>query len=419
MSRIRTARTVATLLAGGVLAAAVLTAGQPAASDVAIPVADAAPTTEMTNVPLTGSAGEPRPGTTSGKAEREIRVERNATGAFRAVSLSWEKGVRLDHGAHATARFHRNGEWTAWQDIPLGGDQDSGEAKRTGSGVFFSDTSDGAQLRLTTEKGELPRNLRLSLINPDKKPEASGSKGTQRLTMKPAAAVGTAGASAADRLEPVVHTRADWGADESKADPGLKGMDTVRAMVVHHTVNGNAYRPEDVPSLMRAIYTDKIENEGYGDFPYHFVVDRFGGIWEGRRGSIAASPSASPKAILGGHAAGYNTGTLGVATLGNFEPTEEGSAKPEPDMLNGVRDILAWKGAQYQLDPKGKAVLDFAGQKPKTVDVVSGHRDVYATLCPGEDLYALLPALRQQVADRMEQAQEPAGTAPAEPRAQR
>ncbi|KNB53221.1 hypothetical protein AC230_07175 [Streptomyces caatingaensis] len=399
-------RAATTLLTGGVLAAAVLTAQQPPTpSDLAAPVADVAPTTQMTNVPLTGSTGEPRPGTASGRTGREITVEKNSTAPFRAVSLSWEKGVRLDRGAHAVARFHRDGAWTAWQDVPLAGDQDSDEAGRAGSGVFFSDTSDGVQLRLTTEKGELPKNLRLSLINPDKKADAGRGGRAPRLTMKPvAAAVGTAGTSAADRLMPAVHTRADWGADESKADPGLKGMATVRAMVVHHTVNGNDYRPEDVPSLMRAIYADKIDNQKYGDFPYHFVVDRFGGIWEGRRGSIAANPSADPKAILGGHAAGYNTGTLGVATLGNFEPTEKGGGKPGNDMLEGVRDILAWKGAQYELAPRGKAVLDFPGQKPRTVDVISGHRDVYQTLCPGEDLYALLPTLREQVAGRMEQA---------------
>ncbi|WP_327153380.1 FG-GAP-like repeat-containing protein [Streptomyces tubercidicus] len=420
MSKARTAQSLTALLLGGALTTAVLTAETPARTDFLAPAADAAPVTELTNVPMTATKDTAEPNTQPSKANQEINVQKNSTEPFRVIALSWKKSAPLDHDARALARFHRDGSWGRWQEIPLDGDQITDEeATRAGSPVFFSDTADGVQLRMTTPKGELPADLRLSLINPDKKAEGSAPQQTR---IDPAAW----SAGDADRLRPAVHSRADWGADESLADSGYKGMDSVKAMFVHHTVNGNQYSREDVPGLLRAIYTNGIRNLGYGDFPYNFVVDRFGRVWEGRKGSTDASPTSDPKAIMAGHALGFNRDTLGVATLGNFESNVAGSGpnpQPSEPMMDGLAKLLAWKGAQYGLDPKGKATLTSGGgggnRYPKgrkvSLDVISGHRDVFNTLCPGEHLYDKLPDLRKRVAQLMD-AHNPDQPAPHTPR---
>ncbi|MGW1075025.1 N-acetylmuramoyl-L-alanine amidase [Streptomyces sp. NPDC002537] len=223
---------------------------------------------------------------------------------------------------------------------------------------------------------------------------------------------------AAQAQEPDVKSRADWGADEDLADPGYKTQSSIKAAMVHHTVTGNnSYSREDVPRIINGIYVHHITQLGYGDFPYHFIVDRFGDIWEGRKGSVAMRPDTDIPGILGGHAQGFNTNTFGVAALGNFEPhNSEGgedtgpNPKPTKKMRDSLVDLLAWKLGQYGLDPKGKVDLTSAGgggtnpHPPGTVlnvDVITGHQDVNVTACPGQKMHDLLPQVRKKAAQGM------------------
>ena len=83
-------------------------------------------------------------------------------------------------------------------------------------------------------------------------------------------------------------------------------------MHVHHTVNSNDYAPEDVPALLRGIYRYHTKNLGWSDVGYNFLVDRFGGIWQGRAGGSAL-------AVRGAHTLGFNSTSTGIAVIGNFE----------------------------------------------------------------------------------------------------
>ncbi|MFC5724519.1 N-acetylmuramoyl-L-alanine amidase [Streptomyces gamaensis] len=78
-------------------------------------------------------------------------------------------------------------------------------------------------------------------------------------------------------------------------------------------------------------------------------------------------------------------------------------------MKQSIADLLAWKLDQYHLDPLGRTELTSRGGSGNphpsgtrlTVDVITSHRDVNSTLCPGQKMYDFLPELRRQVADRM------------------
>ncbi|MFD9335348.1 N-acetylmuramoyl-L-alanine amidase [Streptomyces sp. NPDC060028] len=323
---------------------------------------------------------------------------------FSSLGLSWRRGTPEAGVPDFTAemRMRRGGVREEWRSLPL--EREEGvaeEAGRAGAPAFYAGRTgeaDGVELRFTSPSGLLPRDLRLSFIAP-----------------------ATAGAALSHPFEeakaPAIATRADWGADESLADPGLKTQSSLRAVLVHHTVTGNnSYTREQVPDIVNGIYVHHIKDLGYGDFPYHFVVDRFGGVWEGRKGSVEMQPGGAVPAILGAHAAGFNTGTFSVALLGNFEPNntaggEDSGRDPEPTrvMLRRVADLLAWKLGQYGLDPLGTTRLTStggAGTNPHaagaelTVPVIAGHRDVNATACPGGRFYAALPRLRGAVALR-------------------
>ncbi|MGW6604509.1 N-acetylmuramoyl-L-alanine amidase [Streptomyces sp. NPDC055036] len=369
--------------------------------------ATAADSSQVEDTTLTDGNGKPA-GTLSAKAGSgtgkvfstgEITGER-----FSSIGLSWKKESAVDDGLTAETRVHRDGAWESWREVPLELDEGvAEEAKRAGAPAFYTDDADGVEVRFTSPKGSLPQDLRLSFIDPAQGQAASSPDRRPRST-------GTG--------QPDVKLRKDWGADETLSDPGYKTQPSIKAAVIHHTVTGNnSYTQEQVPQIINGIYVQHIKVLGYGDFPYHFIVDRFGGIWEGRKGSIEMRPGTEIPGILGGHASGFNTNTFGVAMLGNFEPNNsEGGEDTGPDpkptdaMVKSLADVLAWKSGQYQLNPEGSTQLVSAGgggTNPHPVGtvldvpVISSHRDVNVTACPGAKLYEMLPDLRKQVADQL------------------
>jgi hypothetical protein len=198
-------------------------------------------------------------------------------------------------------------------------------------------------------------------------------------------------ASGEDLLGPV-HTRADWGADESMRRCSPTYAAGVRAVVVHHTDQPNDYARSDVPALIRADYAYHVQARGWCDIGYNLLVDRFGGIWEGRYGGV-------DRAVVGAHAEGFNSGTLGVAYLG-----ETDDVAPPAAARAALARVAAYAGRHWDFDPAGHVRLTSGGSprygagRSVRLPRVMGHRDVGLTDCPGRLLYADLPAVRRSAA---------------------
>ena len=200
---------------------------------------------------------------------------------------------------------------------------------------------------------------------------------------------GLARADAADSrtLLRGVRTRKDWGADESIRSGKPTYAKAVQAVVVHHTAGGNDYAPEDVPRKIRADYAYHVKARGWSDLGYNLVVDKYGGIWEGRAGGLG-------RAVIGAHAAGFNTGTLGVSLLGDMT-----KAQPTAATVKAMSRVAAYAAATWRFDPTGAVTLTSKGS-PKyrsgtkvRLGRVHGHRDTGRTACPGA-LYDRLGAIR-------------------------
>ncbi|WP_327289780.1 N-acetylmuramoyl-L-alanine amidase [Streptomyces sp. NBC_01198] len=194
-------------------------------------------------------------------------------------------------------------------------------------------------------------------------------------------------------LRPVVVGRTAWHADEQSVRKGLVYDHSVKAVFVHHTDNPNDYDcKKDVPAMLLALEQQHIAL-GWDDLGYNFVVDRCGDIYEGRSGSAVRD-------VRGAHTEGFNTDTIGIAALGNF-----GAGRKVPRaMLRAIASIAAWK-LDPSVDPLGKVRLvstNDGSRYPKgtaaTLNVISGHRDVYETTCPGQALYDALPWIRETAA---------------------
>ncbi|MGW7051716.1 peptidoglycan recognition protein family protein [Streptomyces sp. NPDC054887] len=187
---------------------------------------------------------------------------------------------------------------------------------------------------------------------------------------------------------PRIVTRKGWGANEQLRERNFVYTKRVKAAFVHHSATGNNYSCSQADSVLRSIYRYHVKSSGWRDFGYNFAVDKCGNIYEGRAGGVA-------KPVLGAHTLGFNSNSTGIAVLGTYSKSD-----PPAAVVNAVARLTAWKLGLYGADPRAKTTLKSGGgnrYKKGTIvklNVISGHRDGYATDCPGGRLYSKLDEAR-------------------------
>jgi N-acetylmuramoyl-L-alanine amidase len=207
---------------------------------------------------------------------------------------------------------------------------------------------------------------------------------------------------------PTVITRAGWGADECARDDGYPDYGTaVKVIFVHHTDTTNDYTCDQSPAIVRSVYAEHL-HEGWRDIGYNFLVDKCGNIFEGRFGGMALP-------VVGAQTYGFNTNSMGIAAIGTYTDltggdsgsSDEKGAAPTKAMEGAIARIAAWKLGITGADAlNGTATLPegepdsppFVLDKTYSFHVISGHRDGFATDCPGDQLYSALPAIRSYAA---------------------
>ncbi|MEV6546101.1 N-acetylmuramoyl-L-alanine amidase [Streptomyces sp. NPDC051665] len=350
---------------------------------------------------------------------------------FSLVGVTWsDPDTELRGQVQVRTRAAGTGTWSGWQDIdthnedhgadPGTAERDSGHVHGSTAPLWVGD-SDGVDVRVrantaakrTVENiGEsasgLPTGLHLELVDPGaaQTPPAGAPATTNRnRTATPRLAATELPALSRQATErelvalgakaqpyigprPRIVTRHGWGADEKLREKGFVYTKKVKAVFVHHTATGNNYRCSQAPSVIRGIYRYHVKSSGWRDIGYNFLVDKCGTIYEGRAGGVA-------KAVMGAHTLGFNTDSMGIAVLGTF-----GSAKPSSAAVTAIAKLTAWKLGLYGVNPRGKTYLKSGGgnlyRKGKNVrlNVISGHRDGFATECPGRQLYGKLGSAR-------------------------
>ncbi|NUQ76060.1 MAG: N-acetylmuramoyl-L-alanine amidase [Polyangiaceae bacterium] len=132
-------------------------------------------------------------------------------------------------------------------------------------------------------------------------------------------------------------------------------------VVIHHSGNGGETDPV-------AIETKHMDERGWDDVGYHYLVRPDGSIYEGRH-----------LAYKGTHVLGANSNKIGILMMGDFES----------QWYDDDDDVSAAHMSAAQ------ALVITLKAEFATITKLGGHRDYKTdTECPGGDLYSQLPAMR-------------------------
>jgi hypothetical protein len=372
-----------------------------------------------------------------GKLGRKFSLPQRPTEKFSMVSVSWNSPKDAPDGTvQVRTRSARTGQWTGWKSLSIAEDAAdlAGERSRVRgrTAPLWTGPSDGVAARLVGAAAKpLPAGLLLKLIDPNAQEGGRGGgepaptpttipkapppalvtgtpipEATTTTTKPPATTVApptTTATSPAPTTTvppgvpkppmPAYVSRAGWKANESlvKAPPTI-AQEGVKLVWVHHTGTEFPKTCADAPDFVRAIMATDI-SEGFDDIGYNFLVDNCGTIYEGRKGGVT-------NAVVGAHVAGFNTGTAGIALIGDYT-----KVRPSNAALTSIAKLAASRLGAYGNDPTGTTTLvaGIDGMKwPKgtvvTFPRIAGHRDGAETECPGDLFYPLLGQIRGRAA---------------------
>ena len=182
----------------------------------------------------------------------------------------------------------------------------------------------------------------------------------------------------------------------------------VRFLLVHHTASSNVVN--DPAAVIRGVYDFHTSTaKGWPDVAYNFFVAPDGSVWEGRAGSLAGPVVAD--------ATGGNQGfSQLVCLIGNHVSTP-----PSGPAQESLSRTLAWLATRHRLSPWAGAQATFVSRGSNryragttiTTPIISPHRAVTFTACPGDAGVAALTNVRRRVFDLMAASWERPGLQPA------
>jgi hypothetical protein len=183
--------------------------------------------------------------------------------------------------------------------------------------------------------------------------------------------------AAGSAAQPTICSRSCWGARAPSCT--ITQMSSLNRAVVHHTAGDSDFNTNSIETSkanVRAIQNSHMDGNGWCDIGYHFLVDKLGNIFEGRSGSLTSRPKGAHDST--------NTDSFGFNVMGNFS---SGHQTPTSIQMSKLYDVVAWK-MPNGWSPYGGST--YAGRSG--VGYVCGHRDVYATECPGANVYSKIGA---------------------------
>lgn len=175
---------------------------------------------------------------------------------------------------------------------------------------------------------------------------------------------------AAPAAEPSFLARAEWGAAEPNRGNVEPMGRPVRLTIHHSALYFRDTRPAASAAQIKMIQREHMQNRGYGDIGYHFLIDPAGRIWKGR-----------DLRYQGAHASGANNvRNIGICVLGNFMRGNGGQG-PTKEQVATLRTLMDALMRDYGFG----------------ADAIYCHSDFKATECPGPLLESVVARLAHEM----------------------
>ncbi len=157
-----------------------------------------------------------------------------------------------------------------------------------------------------------------------------------------------------------VISREEWGAVSANGDYSEHSPSKI---TIHHTAQTWPSSVNESYEVMRQIQEEHINSpsDPYIDIGYHYVIDPFGNVFEGR-----------PVWAIGAHTYANNTNNVGISFMGYFHAPY--NHVPTPAALSTLNKLVSALRTAYGISR----------------NKVFGHRDFNATACPGDILYPVV-----------------------------
>lgn len=165
------------------------------------------------------------------------------------------------------------------------------------------------------------------------------------------------------------YTRDEWHA-RTWRDFLIQGTSSTHECFIHHTADHDAEAWDHLAeqkAAMRGIQNFHMDERGWDDIAYHFVVFQpFGNI------PIARVYQGRPTNHIPAAQLNHNTNTIAICVAGDFEHDDKVSPSTRFAICETIRRVKA------------------SGVR---LNVVGGHEDVVQTSCPGNALYREIPRI--------------------------
>ena len=307
-------------------------------------------------------------GTSAVTREVSLQTRQSSVAKFNLVGLHWQGPGTVLFRTRSTA-----GRWSVWRTAaPEDEDGPDGTRERSRRGWRIGNPYwTGVSNRLQVRTSGRVRRVRAHYV-------------WSPVSKVPLRSISTAGS-------PLILSRLAWGANERIRRGRARYANALRFSLVHHTAGSNTYSRAQSAAIVRGIQLYHVRSNGWDDIGYNFLVDKYGQVFEGRFGGIDRN-------VIGAHAAGFNTGSVGVALLGNYD-----AGAVTPAARSALVRLLAWRLDVAHINPLSLLIWSSSGNPrfpsgiPVTLRAVGGHRDTGFTSCPGARLYSELDAIASQV----------------------
>ncbi|XP_076643433.1 peptidoglycan recognition protein S2 [Halictus rubicundus] len=158
---------------------------------------------------------------------------------------------------------------------------------------------------------------------------------------------------------PNIIARSQWGAKASKIAIKNLRVDPPPYVIIHHSATDSCTTQAICQARTRSFQNYHMNEKGWADIGYNFVVGEDGNVYEGRGWSKH-----------GAHTTPYNSKSIGICIIGNFVDHE-----PHAAAINATKKLIAY-GVSI-----GKIQENYT---------LLGHRQTASTTCPGNKLYDLI-----------------------------